>query len=76
MTSLLTRWKGYLTPAPAITVDPTGARCASVAAHESYAAAVERGRDVTEVSDSLRDLRTRNHFADLWYESATPRSAP
>lgn len=51
--------------APSATVDPGGARQAACASQLMLAEERKRTREATEVSHSLRDLRERNHFADL-----------
>lgn len=75
MTTLLTRWRSYRTPSPTATVDPSAASAAACAAQVLLAEERTRAADTTKVVESLRDLRARNHFADLWVEAARPKRA-
>jgi hypothetical protein len=69
---LLSRWKTLRSPAPAATVDPSGAQAAAAGARAQLEEERTRTRDIYLAADSLRDLRTKNHFADLWNEAALP----
>lgn len=65
MTTVLSRWKLMRTPPPAATVDPAGARRAAHHARCALEAERTRARLTTALGESLRELRERNHFADL-----------
>lgn len=55
------------------TVDPSGAKRARAEASAALVDAIEMGVDVRHVSASLRELREKNHFAELLEESMLRR---
>lgn len=73
MTAAIARWFGAPEISPTATVDPTGARTAAHRAQLELENERQRTRQTTAVGESLRDLRERNHFADLIIASMEPR---
>lgn len=69
MTTAISRWMNLRTPPPAATVDPQGARSAAYSAIQALEAEKKRSRQTTTVTESLKALRERNHWADMLYDT-------
>lgn len=76
MTPLLPRWKSLRSPAAAATVDPRGARTATFTAQANLEQERERSCQSSKVGESLRNLRERNHFAELIIASMEKEATP
>lgn len=68
MTTALARWFS-IEPAQSATVDPAGARRANVKAKAALEAERSRIRETATSAAALRELRTRNHWAELLYDT-------
>ena len=70
------RWKFLRPPpSPTATVDPKGARSAAYNAQIELEKERKRSQQTTRVTESLRGLRERNHFADFIIASMEKEAA-
>lgn len=72
---MITGWKHFRSPAPSATVDPEGAILALGHSRQMLAEEQCRTGSVKEVTDSMKELRQKNHFADLLEEAFSNKAA-
>lgn len=72
---MIRRW-AYLKTDAVATIDPRGAALAVQSARGHLADEQRRTGRTTEVSERLRELQSRNHFAELLEQAMTPQRKP
>jgi hypothetical protein len=70
---VIRRWANLRTVPPLAIVDPVGARVAVRESHRRLAEEKVRSGHTLEVTNRLRELQERNHFAELLAQAMSPK---